>query len=386
MTKENAAQALKRTPLYALHQELGAKLVAFSGYEMPVQYASGIIAEHNHTRTQAGLFDISHMGQIRVAGDAAGAGLEALIPTKLMDLPPFRQRYSVLTNNTGGIIDDLMVTNAGNHFFLVVNASCKQADFDYLKSRLGGQCELVELNNKALLALQGPMAVSVLARLAPGVDTMPFMSAKMIQIQSVECLISRCGYTGEDGYEISLPADLAECIARLLLDQPEVAPVGLGARDSLRLEAGLCLHGHDIDATTTLVEAGLSWVLAPEYRSGAEANPKFPGAAKIMAQYKQGPGRIRVGLKPQGRAPVREGTVILDENNEALGRVTSGGFGATVKGPIAMGYVDAARSEVGETLSVMLRNKVYPVTVTGLPFVEHRYFGKHSGEQSRGTL
>jgi len=371
---------LKRTPLHVLHEELGAKLVAFSGYAMPVQYTNGIIAEHKHTRNQAGLFDISHMGQIRLSGPIAALELEKLIPTQICDLPVFAQRYSVFTNENGGIIDDFMVGNAGDYFNLVVNASRKEVDLSYLQTRLGDSCELNELDNKALLALQGPKSASVLERHVPGVEAMPFMSLLKAEISAVPCLLTRCGYTGEDGYEISLPADSAEQIARLLLVEPEVAAAGLGARDSLRMEAGLCLYGHDIDETTTPVEAGLHWVIASAYRQGKSVPAKFPGAAKILAELNDGPSRRRVGLMPEGRAPIREGARILDINGVKVGRVTSGGFGATVNGPIAMAYVESGSTAVGTPLTVVLRGKIHPLSVVSLPFVEHRYVTNKTGD------
>ena len=379
MSNLDNSTVLKRTPLYALHEELGAKLVAFSGYAMPLQYSNGIIAEHNHTRNQAGLFDISHMGQIRLAGPAAASELEKLIPTRVCDLPVFTQRYSVFTNENGGIIDDFMVANADGYYFLVVNASRKQVDLSYLRTRLGGNCEVNELENQALLALQGPKSSPVLMRHVPGVETMPFMSLRKTEIATVPCLVTRCGYTGEDGYEISLPADRVEQVARLILAESEVAAVGLGARDSLRLEAGLCLYGHDIDETTTPVEAGLHWIIASAYRQGKSIQANFPGAAKILAELNDGPGRRRVGLMPEGRAPIREGADILDIHGASLGRVTSGGFGPTVNRPVAMAYVESGSSSTGTPLTVVLREKVHPLTVVRLPFVEHRYAGNQTG-------
>ena len=284
---ESPASPLARTPLHALHVELGARMVPFAGYEMPVQYPTGIIKEHLHTRTAAGLFDISHMGQVRLAGAQAAAALEALVPVDVVDLGVGRQRYALFTNETGGILDDLMIANFGDHLFLVVNAACKAQDLDHLRTHLGDRCELEALTDRALLALQGPQAGAVLARLAPDTAPMTFMTVGRVTLAGAPCFVSRSGYTGEDGFEISVPADRAEALARALLAEPEVAPIGLGARDSLRLEAGLCLYGHDIDTTTTPVEADLAWALSKSRRTGGARPGGYPGAAAILRQLEE---------------------------------------------------------------------------------------------------
>jgi glycine cleavage system T protein (aminomethyltransferase) len=378
MTVRQDSSSSGKTPLNALHQELGAKMVPFAGYEMPLNYPRGIIHEHTHTRSAAGLFDISHMGQIRIVGDAAAAELEALVPSSLTDLSMDRQRYTVLTLSNGGILDDLVITNGGGHLFLVVNAARKEDDLAHLRAHLTDRCPITELSDRALLALQGPKAVTAMTRLVPGTETMPFLSARVVEIERIECFLTRSGYTGEDGFELSVPAPQAERLARLLLSQPEVEAAGLGARDSLRLEAGLCLYGHDIDETTTPVEAGLGWVIAPAYRQGRQPG-RFPGAEIILEQVFSGAPRRRVGLRPEGRAPVREGTTLLNRRDEIIGRVTSGGFGPTIGAPVAMGYVDAEYAGEGSELITQLRGRAYPVRVASLPFVEHRYFRGNSG-------
>ena len=369
---------MKKTPLDALHRELGAKMVPFAGYEMPLNYPRGIIHEHAHTRNAAGLFDISHMGQIRIIGEDVAAELQALVPSLLVDLPVHRQRYTVFTHSNSGILDDLMITNGGNHLFLVVNAARKNDDLAHLRTHLTDRCQITELSEQALLALQGPKAVTVMARLAPGTATMPFLSARVVEIDAIECFVTRSGYTGEDGFELSVPARQVERMAQLLLSQPEVEAAGLGARDSLRLEAGLCLYGHDIDETTTPVEAGLGWVVAPAYRKGVQP-AQFPGAEIILEQIRKGAARRRVGLRPGGRAPVRAGATLLNRQDEVIGRVTSGGFGPTVNAPIAMGYVDAEYAVEGSGLITQLRSRAYPVLVVSLPFVKHRYYRGDSG-------
>jgi glycine cleavage system T protein (aminomethyltransferase) len=365
---------LKRTPLFALHQEMGAKLVPFAGYEMPVQYPAGILAEHLHVRRQAGLFDVSHMGQVRLGAAfgiaEAAAALELLVPGDIKGLAPLAQRYTLFTDPAGGILDDLMVSNAGDHLFLVVNAGCKEQDIQHLRAELAGKCTVEPLPERALLALQGPAAAAVLARFARGAATMPFMTVADMLIDGVACLVSRSGYTGEDGFEISVQAAQAERLARRLLAEAEVKPVGLGARDSLRLEAGLCLYGNDIDRTTTPVEAGLAWAIAKRRR----AEGGFPGAGKIQAQLAGGPPRRRVGIKPEGRAPARAHTEILDTSGKAVGEITSGGFGPSVDGPVAMGYVAAAASAPGTALQLMVRGKPLAARVVPLPFVPHRYY------------
>ncbi len=368
--------ALARTPLYDLHREAGARLVPFAGYEMPVQF-SGIIAEHLHTRAHAGLFDVSHMGQVRLSGAGAAAALESLVPADIVELAPGRQRYALFTNDSGGILDDLMVTNAGDHLFLVVNAACKHQDLAHLRRHLGRRCEIDELGERALLALQGPQAVEALARLAPAVRELSFMHSAAVEVSGAACYVSRSGYTGEDGFELSVPAEHAERLARELLTQPEVAPVGLGARDSLRLEAGLCLYGHDIDTTTTPVEAGLHWAISKARRRGGARAGGFPGAERILGQTLEGGDRRRVGIRPAGRAPVREGAELIDAEGSRVGIVTSGTFGATVGGPIAMGYVRSAHAHDGTTLEAIVRGKPLPVTIVPLPFVQHRYHRGH---------
>jgi aminomethyltransferase len=364
---------LERTPLHALHLELGAKMVPFAGYEMPVQYPRGILQEHLHTRAKAGLFDVSHMGQVVLRGTGAAAALETLVPVDVAGLHPGRQRYALFTNDGGGILDDLMVTNAGEHLFLVVNAACKAEDVAHLRRSIGGRCAIEALEGHGLLALQGPAAARVLARQAPEVASLVFMSAAEVELEGARCFVTRSGYTGEDGFEISVPAARAEALARRLLAEPEVEMVGLGARDSLRLEAGLCLYGHDIDTTTTPVEAGLAWALSKARRAGGARPGGYPGDAVILKQLAEGPPRRRVGLKPEGRAPVREGAEIADESGAVVGKVTSGGYGPTVGGPVAMGYVPSALARPGASLTALVRGKAHALRVVELPFVEPRY-------------
>ena len=361
---------LKRTPLYELHRARGAKMVPFAGYEMPVQYAPGVLKEHLHTRSAAGLFDVSHMGQIRLRGAAAASALEALVPGDLQALAPHRMRYTLLLNETGGIQDDLMVTRVEDGLMLVVNAACKNADLAHLQARLDRSVTVESSFERALLALQGPAAATVLARFAAGVERMPFMSAAELSIAGAPCMVTRSGYTGEDGFEISLAADHAVAVAEQLLAEPEVAPIGLGARDTLRLEAGLCLYGHDIDETTTPIEAGLAWTIGKRRR----AEGGFPGAAIILRQLADGPARRRVGIRPDGRAPAREGTPVVDPDGASVGQVTSGGFGPSVNAPIAMGYVAAGHSAEGTALAVVVRDVARPAHVAPLPFVPTRYY------------
>ena len=361
---------LARTPLYDLHRALGAKLVPFAGYEMPLHYAAGILAEHLHVRAKAGLFDVSHMGQLRLEGVDAAHSLEALVPGDIVGLKPGRMRYTLFTNKAGGALDDLMVTRAADHLFLVVNAARKAEDTAHLRHHLPGSVALTPLADRALLALQGPAAAEVLGRLMPETRTMAFLSGAPAQIDSVACFVTRSGYTGEDGFELSVPARDAEHVARLLLAAPEVMPVGLGARDSLRLEAGLCLYGHDIDETTTVIEADLAWTVGKRRRTEGG----FPGADVIARQLAQGAPRRRVGLKPEGRAPAREGTPILDARGNPLGQVTSGGFGPSVDGPIAMGYVAASGVVVGATVDLLVRGTKRPARIVPLPFVPTRYY------------
>ena len=362
---------LKHTPLHALHLELGAKLVPFAGYAMPLQYAHGIKHEHCATRARAGLFDVSHMGQISV--HAPAAALEALVPSDIVGLADFQQRYTLFTNDAGGIIDDLMVTRLPGYFSLVVNAAFKAADLAYLQRQLGADHPIESHPDRALLALQGPAAASVLASLNPAIATLEFMTGREFSIDGSACLINRCGYTGEDGFEIAVAANAAEHLARRLLAHGQVEPVGLGARDSLRLEAGLCLSGADLDSTTSPVEAGLSWVIARKY-VGATATPaRFPGAPIILRQRREGTTRVRVGIRPTGRIPVRAGAALCTHEGTHVGTVTSGGFGPSLDVPIAMGYVEPACAAPGTLLTVTIRERVHTVEVTRLPFVPHRY-------------
>ncbi|SFA71650.1 aminomethyltransferase [Collimonas sp. OK607] len=363
-----------RTPLYQLHLELGAKMVPFAGYEMPLQYPSGILKEHNHTRSQAGLFDVSHMGQLRLSGAGAAAALESLVPVDIVDLPVNQQRYALFTNQQGGILDDLMVANAGDHLFLVVNAACKQQDTAHLREHLSSLCQIEELSDRSLLALQGPAAAAVMARIAPDSAKMVFMQTAKFTLAGSECFVSRSGYTGEDGFEISVPNVGAEALARLLLAQPEVAPIGLGARDSLRLEAGLCLYGHDMDGSTTPVEASLGWALSKVRRTGGARAGGYPGAEVIARQLEQGVDRKRVGLLLKDRMPAREGAELVDADGKQVGKITSGGFGPTLGSPVAMGYVDSAHVQIGTLLQAMVRGKGVPVEVVKTPFTPARYF------------
>ena len=360
---------LKKSPLNDLHVELGAKMVPFAGYAMPVQYPAGILTEHLHCRSGASLFDVSHMGQIALNGMDAAKALEALVPADVQNLAPHRVRYTMFTNDQGGILDDLMVTNAGGHLFLVVNASCKEADLKLLQDKLGLDVEIQELADRALLALQGPKAAEVMARHAPECLDMPFMSFGALVIGGIACFATRSGYSGEDGFEISIPANQADSIARLLLAEPEVAPAGLGARDSLRLEAGLCLYGNDIDPATTPIEAGLSWTIQ---RSRRESGG-FPGAAIILKQIEEGVARLRVGLQPDGKAPARAHTEITDTQGRPIGEVTSGGYGPSVGGPVAMGYVKSGFASAGTNVKLVVRGKPLDARVVALPFTPHRY-------------
>ena len=361
---------LKRTPLYDLHVGRGGKMVPFAGYEMPVQYPPGIIAEHLHTRDKAGLFDVSHMGQIHLRGADTARALEALAPGDLQGLAPARMRYTLLLNHRGGIRDDLMATRIADGLMLVVNAACKEADLAHLQAALDPRVTIEPHFERALLALQGPQAAAVLARFAPQVATMPFMSAAEVSIAGLPCFATRSGYTGEDGFELSLaPAD-AVPVAEALLAEPEVMPIGLGARDTLRLEAGLCLYGHDIDDSTTPVEASLAWTIGRRRRTEGG----FPGATIIRGQLAEGSRRKRVGIRPDGRAPARDGTVITDAAGNPVGTVTSGGFGPSVGGPVAMGYVDAAHAADGTPLQLIVRDVPRPARVVPLPFFATRYY------------
>jgi aminomethyltransferase len=364
-----AQNSLLETPLGALHRALGGRMVPFAGYAMPVQYAPGIMAEHLHCRSAAGLFDVSHMGQAELLGAGAAAALEALTPADIQGLKPGRQRYALLTTDSGGIFDDFMVANMGNRLFLVVNASRKAEDFARIAAALPAGVTLRPLPDRALLALQGPQAIAAIATLAPGIAALPFMGVGTFDIAGTEALVSRSGYTGEDGVEISVPADAAEAFARALLALPGVAPAGLGARDSLRLEAGLCLYGNDIDETTSPVEANLTWTIGKRRRT--EWN--FRGAARIRAELDNGPQRLRVGIQPEGRQPARGHTPIHAPGGDVVGEVTSGGFGPSANGPVAMGYVARAQAADGTPVELMVRGKPLPARVAPLPFIPHRY-------------
>lgn len=368
------SQAHLHTALYDMHLELGAKMVPFAGYSMPVQYPLGIVKEHQHTRTHAGLFDVSHMGQIRIRGENVAELLETLMPIDVVGLGEMKQRYALLTNDRGGIMDDLMVTNAGDHLFVVVNAACKEQDIAHIRQNIGDQCEIEVLEDRALLALQGPEAGAVLGRLDSSSKEMVFMTARELEIDGIECFATRSGYTGEDGFELSVKNKKAAQLARILLAQPEVEAIGLGARDSLRLEAGLCLYGHDLDQDTTPVESSLLWALSRPRRADGDRPGGYPGADIIMQQIADGVERKRVGLKAEGRMPVREGAVVMDSDDNEIGIVTSGGFGPTVDGPVAMGYVKTAQAIPGIELFALVRGKQVPVSVVKLPFVEQRYY------------
>ena len=371
---------LKHTPLHALHASCGGKMVPFAGYDMPVQYATGVLKEHLHTRTSAGLFDVSHMGQIAVrarsgrVADAAEA-LERVVPADVLSLAPGRQRYAFFTNSSGGIIDDLMIGHCGEHFALVVNANRKEVDEWHLRDALLDTCTIDVLEDRALLALQGPAAEAVLARLSPSSASMRFMDIRPISMAGVNCVISRSGYTGEDGFEISTPARDAEKVARALLADQAVTLVGLGARDSLRTEAGLCLYGCDIDESTTPVEAALDWAIPKVRRWGGARGGNFPGADVVLEQLERGAPRCRVGLQPRGRAPVRAGVLLYADAtaSQSVGAVTSGTFGPSAAGPVAMGYVPRALSRPTTLLFADVRGNRLPVEVTELPFVPHRY-------------
>ncbi len=387
MTAEKAkasVETLKRTPLHALHVALGARMVPFAGYDLPVQYPAGVLKEHCHTRQAASLFDVSHMGQIALraksgAPDAAALALERVLPADIAGLKPWRMRYSYFTNEKGGILDDLMVANCADHLLLVVNGACKDADEALLAAALGGTCT-IEKEDRALIALQGPEAEPALSRLAPDCATLKFLEARTLTIMGTPCLVMRSGYTGEDGFEISTPADVAREIAEELLADAAVAPAGLGARDSLRLEAGLPLYGSDIDATTTPVAAGLEWAMQKARRKEGSREGGFPGADIILKEIVQGAPRRRVGLRPAGegadaRAIVRGGARLFAdaEATAAIGSVTSGSFGPSLDGPVAMGYVPSALAQIGMRIFAELRGKRLPLTVTALPFIMTRY-------------
>ncbi len=372
MTSSN--EQLAKTPLYDLHLELGGKMVPFAGYEMPVQYPLGVKKEHIHTRESAGLFDVSHMGQVLLKGASAAAAMEKLVPVDIIDLPQGKQRYALFTNEQGGIMDDLMVSNLGDKLFVVVNAACKQQDIAHMRARLGDDVEVEVLEGRALLALQGPKAAEAMIRIQPDVADMVFMDSREIVIDGAECLIGRAGYTGEDGFEISIPEADADRIARLLLAQPEIEFIGLGARDSLRLESGLCLYGHDIDTTTTPVEASLLWAISKCRRTDGERAGGFPGADIILDQIvTKAVNRKRVGLIGQGRAPIREGAELVNAAGEKVGMVTSGSFGPTIGTPVAMGYVATEYAALETELFAIVRGKQLPMNVARAPFVPQRY-------------
>jgi aminomethyltransferase len=367
------APGLAHTPLHALHLELGARMVPFAGYDMPVQYPAGIVAEHTACRTGAALFDVSHMGQLLLEGADAAAALETLVPVDVQGLAVNKQRYTFFTNDAGGILDDLMITRREHDLMLVVNAACKEADTAHLQQHIGARCRITPLPDRALLALQGPLAVEALARLAPGVRALTFMTGGAFTLEGAECYLTRSGSTGEDGFEISVPAEAAERLARALLAQPEVQPAGLGARDTLRLEAGLCLYGHDIDTTTTAVEAGLTWAIQKVRRAGGDRAGGYPGATVVDAQLANGPARKRVGLVGLERVPVREGAPLVSADGRAVGRVTSGTVGPTVKQPIAMAWLETALAAPGTEVFAEVRGKRVPMRVAAMPFAPHRY-------------
>ena len=368
------ATALLTTPLHALHLELGAKMVGFGGYDMPVQYATGVMAEHKHTRAAAGLFDVSHMGQLRLIGEHAAAALETLVPVDVVSLGLFKQRYALFTNEAGGILDDLMIARRPNDLFLVVNAGCKQQDIAHVQAHIGDQCQVVPMPEQALLALQGPQAVTALARLNAAVAQLTFMTGGFFKLDGIDVFLTRSGYTGEDGFEISVHQDQAEALARKLLAQPEVLPIGLGARDSLRLEAGLCLYGHDINTDTTPVEASLTWAIQKVRRAGGARAGGYPGAAVIERQLADGADRKRVGLISSARMPVREGAVLVAADGTELGLVSSGTLGPTVNQPVALGYLPPAYAAVGTQVFAIVRDKRTPMTVTSTPFTPNGYF------------
>jgi aminomethyltransferase len=357
---------LKQTPLYPLHLELGAKMVAFAGYEMPIYYPQGIIHEHLHCRSQAGLFDISHMGLCQILGDEAANELQRLIPSDITGLKPGQQKYTVLTNDEGGIIDDIIITRSGPGLMVVVNAACKEKDFAYITSRLSSRCQLTELRERALVALQGPTAAAIMREFSATAADLPFMHACETELGGIQGTISRSGYTGEDGFEISVANDQAEALARLLLAEKEVIPIGLGARDTLRLEAGLCLYGHELNEIVTPVEAGLSWLIK-------KGRSDFPGANKIIRQLQKGADKIRVGLSVDGKQPVREGSAVYNENNAVIGHVTSGSFAPSLGKPVAMALLERDYAAIGTRLCTKVREHQISVTVTPLPFIPHRY-------------
>ena len=367
---------LLHTPLHALHLELGARMVPFAGYSMPVQYPTGLMAEHHQTRESAGLFDVSHMGQLRLVGPDAAAAFETLMPVDVIDLPVGKQRYGLLLTEEGTIIDDLMFVNRGEDIFVIVNGACKVGDIAHIQARIGSRCQVIPMPERGLLALQGPRAVQALTRLVPGVDKLVFMTGGRFPWNGGELFITRSGYTGEDGFEISVHESQADALARALLAQPEVKPIGLGARNSLRLEAGLCLYGNDIDTTTTPVEAALNWAIQKVRRTGGARAGGFPGAAKVLGQLDGTVPleRKRVGLAALERVPVREHTELQDTNGERVGEVTSGLLGPTINRPVAMGYVNPLLATIGTRVHAMVRGKPVAMEVSVMPFVPNRYW------------
>ena len=368
--------ALLYTPLNALHLELGARMVPFAGYSMPVQYPMGLMAEHHHTRAEAGLFDVSHMGQLRLVGANAAAAFESLMPVDVIDLPVGKQRYGLLLTDEGTIIDDLMFVNRGTDLFVIVNGACKVNDMAHIQAHIGSKCQVIPMPERALLALQGPKAVVALSRMLPGVDKLVFMTGAAFDWHGAELFITRSGYTGEDGFEISVHNDQVDAFARALLSQAEVKPIGLGARNSLRLEAGLCLYGNDIDTGTTPVEAGLHWAIQKVRRTGGARAGGFPGAPIVLGQLDgtQSLTRKRVGLIAQERVPVREHVELQNMQGIKIGEVSSGLLGPTANVPVAMGYVDLPSASLGNVVNAIVRGKAVPMTVSTMPFVPNRYY------------
>ena len=368
--------ALLNTPLNALHLELGARMVPFAGYSMPVQYPMGLMAEHIHTRAEAGLFDVSHMGQLRLVGTDAASAFESLMPVDVIDLPVGKQRYGLLLTDEGNIIDDLMFVNRGTDIFVIVNGACKVNDIAHIQGRIGAKCQVIPMPERALLALQGPKAVDALSRMVPGVEKLVFMTGASFDWQNADLFITRSGYTGEDGFEISVHNDQADLFARALLAQAEVKPIGLGARNSLRLEAGLCLYGNDIDTSTTPIEAGLNWAIQKVRRTGGARAGGFPGADIVLGQLdgSRSLTRKRVGLIAQERVPVREHVELQNTQGVKIGEVSSGLLGPSANVPVAMGYVDVASASLGTVVNAMVRGKAVPMTVSAMPFVPNRYY------------
>ena len=369
-------QALLETPLHAMHLELGARMVPFAGYTMPVQYPAGLMAEHLHTRAAAGLFDVSHMGQLRLQGPGAALAFETIVPVDVLDLPVGKQRYGLLLNDDGGILDDLMFFNRGDDLFVIVNGACKVADLAHIQQKIGALCDVIAMPEMALLALQGPQAVTALSRLAPSVKKLVFMTGGRFDVAGCDCFLTRSGYTGEDGFEISVHASQAETLARALLAQPEVRPVGLGARNSLRLEAGLCLYGSDIDTSTTPVEGNLNWAIQKVRRAGGARAGGFPGAEKILTQLASPSllARKRIGLTALERIPVRDHTALHSLDGSLIGEVTSGLLGPSISQPVAMGYVSPEFATLGTRINAMVRGKPVPMEVVSMPFVPPRYY------------